>query len=79
MVILLFSDCPIMIGRLRHVLAHGGYDCPLKNTLSIHAGLSELSAGREKPDLVIFVSPQDPERCPIALGGCVNRSTHTLS
>jgi pilus assembly protein CpaE len=67
MVILLFSDCPTMIGRLRHLLAQGGYDCPLKNVLSIQAGLSEISAGLAKPDLVIFVSPPDPEFGPIAL------------
>jgi pilus assembly protein CpaE len=67
MVICVLSDCQTTTGRLRHFLAQGGHDCPLRNGLTISAGLNEIAAGQLKPDVVVFVTPHDSERSPTSI------------
>jgi pilus assembly protein CpaE len=60
--ILLVSDCQPTASRVRLALAHGGYDCPLNNVVSVDGAISAAATIHPKPELVLFVLPRDTDR-----------------
>lgn len=62
MQILIASDNHTMATKLRHILAHRGFECPVGNVASLEDAKGMLRAANRDPDLVLLVLPDDAER-----------------
>jgi pilus assembly protein CpaE len=55
MVVVIVSECPNAVTRLRHLLTQYGHQCPLDHVASYRTAIDVASSAYPKPDLFLFV------------------------
>jgi pilus assembly protein CpaE len=59
---LIASDDQIVASRLRRILVAEGVECPMHWVVSIDSCIDALNTEQNKPQVVLFVMPTDPDR-----------------